>query len=395
MIKQWTVDLAQKATLPAACPLRSVAAAVRPTQQRPRLKLPAISAEEWRVGNLAFTYPTLAIRTRYYTREHSRQHSPRDINLAQTMADAPAKQEKEHVKAAPPPADIASDPEEDDLSDLDDVLDEFANTKLDAKPAAPKTAPQPAAPPASGPGRPEDISPAELLLQDEDEFAKKLQEEMAQLLGQGDFQKQFEEIMKEMNSELGGDHLPAPTAEEAAAAATASLKDNSSPKAGESASKADKNFQDTIRKTMERMQESGDAASSAAASSANQDDILAQMLKEMESGGFGGEGSDEDFSKVLMGMMEQLTNKEILYEPMKELDDKFPEWMEKNKEKVSKEDLKRYEEQQVLVKEITARFERKGYSDDNAKDREYIVERMQKVCQPLQHNCYCLLTVPL
>ena len=206
---------------------------------------------------------------------------------------------------------------------------------------------------------------------------------MAQLLGQGDFQKQFEEIMKEMNSELGGDHLPAPTAEQAAAAATASLKDDSSSKAGESASKADKNFQDTIRKTMERMQESGDAASSAAASSANQDDILAQMLKEMESGGFGGEGSDEDFSKILMGMMEQLTNKEILYEPMKELDDKFPAWMEKNKEKVSKEDLKRYEEQQVLVKEITARFERKGYSDDNAKDREYIVERMQKVCQLL------------
>ncbi|KAF3044829.1 Peroxisome chaperone and import receptor [Didymella heteroderae] len=294
------------------------------------------------------------------------------------MADAPAKQEKEHVKAAPPPADVASDPEEDDLSDLDDVLDEFANTKLDSN--APKPAPQPSAPSASGPGRPEDVSPAELLLQDEDEFAKKLQEEMAQLLGQGDFQKQFEEIMKEMNSEMGGDHLPAPTASEAAAAVTSSLKDGASAKAAETeTSKADKNFQDTIRKTMERMQESGDAASSAAASSANQDDILAQMLKEMESGGFGGEGSDEDFSKILMGMMEQLTNKEILYEPMKELNDKFPTWMEKNKDNVPKEDLKRYEEQQVLVKEITARFERKGYSDDNAKDREYIVERMQKM----------------
>lgn len=307
------------------------------------------------------------------------------------MADAPAKQEKEQVKAAPPPADVASDPEEDDLSDLDDVLDEFANTKLDSKaPAAPapKAASQASAPSASGPGRPEDISPAELLLQDEDEFAKKLQEEMAQLLGQGDFQKQFEEIMKEMNSEMGGDHLPAPTAAEAAAAATSSLKDsNTASKAEGEASKADKNFQDTIRKTMERMQESGDAASSAAASSANQDDILAQMLKEMESGGFGGEGSDEDFSKILMGMMEQLTNKEILYEPMKELDDKFPAWMEKNKEKVPKEDLKRYEEQQVLVKEITARFERKGYSDDNAKDREYIVERMQKVCSSVHFDC--------
>ncbi|KAF2625592.1 Pex19-domain-containing protein, partial [Macroventuria anomochaeta] len=298
------------------------------------------------------------------------------------MADAPAKQEKEHVKAAPPPADIASDPEEDDLSDLDDVLDEFANTKLDSKaPAASalKAAPQPSAPSASGPGRPEDISPAELLLQDEAEFAKKLQDEMEQLLGQGDFQKQFEDIMKEMNSEMGGDHLPGPTASKAAAAASSSLKDGTPSKAGASTSKADKSFQDTIKKTMERMQESGDAASSAAASSANQDDILAQMLKEMESGGFSGEGSDEDFSKILMGMMEQLTNKEILYEPMKELDDKFPAWMEKNKDKVPKEDLKRYEEQQVLVKEITGRFETKGYSDDNAKDREYIVERMQKM----------------
>jgi peroxin-19 len=80
-----------------------------------------------------------------------------------------------------------------------------------------------------------------------------------------------------------------------------------------------------------------------------------------------------------MGMMEQLTNREILYEPMKELNDKFPKWMEANSTKVEADDLKRYQEQQVLVKEITERFERKGYSDNNAGDREYIVERMQKV----------------
>lgn len=130
---------------------------------------------------------------------------------------------------------------------------------------------------------------------------------------------------------------------------------------------------------MERMQNSGDAAGAAAASS-SQDDMLAQMLAAMGEGGMGGDGNDEDFSKILMGMMEQLTNKEILYEPMKELNDKFPKWMEENSSKVPADDLKRYQEQQVLVKEITERFERKGYSDDNAGDREYIVERMQKVC---------------
>jgi peroxin-19 len=143
---------------------------------------------------------------------------------------------------------------------------------------------------------------------------------------------------------------------------------------------AEKSFQETIKKTMERMQSSSQSADTAAASS-SQDDMLAQMLASMEGGGgFGGGEGEEDFSKVLMGMMEQLTNKDILYEPMKELDDKFPAWMAKHKEGCDKEDLKRYEEQQSLVREIVGRFEKKGYSDDNAQDREYIVERMQKVC---------------
>lgn len=226
------------------------------------------------------------------------------------------------------------------------------------------------APATSGPGRPD---PAALLeAGDDEEFAKHLQAEMEQLLGQGDFQQQFEDIMKEVSKAD-----PAVLAEAQREAEEAVHSDI--PSASTAKEKgADANFQETIRRTMERMQESGDQASAAAAS-ADENDILAKMLKEMEGGGFGGDGSDEDFSKILMGMMEQLTNKEVLYEPMKELNDKFPAWMEQNKDKVPKDDLKRYEEQQGLVKEITARFEKKGYSDSNAQDREYIVERMQKV----------------
>ena len=108
------------------------------------------------------------------------------------------------------------------------------------------------------------------------------------------------------------------------------------------------------------------------------------MLKEMQATGLdpadgAGPGDEEEFSKMLMGMMEQLTNKEILYEPMKELHDKFPAWMERSRGKVAEEDWKRYEVQRGLVGEIVERFERKGYSDANVGDREYIVERMQKV----------------
>jgi peroxin-19 len=239
-----------------------------------------------------------------------------------------------------------------------DVLDDFAATRLDAKAPAPAV---------SGPGRPSAVpAPA---VADEDEFAKQLQAGMADLLGDletsPELQKQFEEMVKD----LGG-----------AAASETTVSASTSADKATSTKAAEESFQETIRKTMERMQESGDQASAAAAS-ADSDDIFAQMMKEMEKGGFGGEGNDADFSKMLMGMMEQLTNKEILYEPMKELHDKFPNWMVINKDKTSKEDLDRYEEQHKLVTEIVRRFERSGYSDSNASDREYIVERMQKVRQ--------------
>lgn len=142
---------------------------------------------------------------------------------------------------------------------------------------------------------------------------------------------------------------------------------------------SEETFQATIKKTMERMQASGDKATAAAAED-DSEDFLAEMMKQMQAGALGGEGSEEDFSKMLMGMMEQLTNKEILYEPMKELDDKFPAWFEKNREKTPKDDLERYLEQQSLVGEIVKKFEETGYSDSNVQSREYIVDRMQKVC---------------
>ncbi|KAI9742714.1 MAG: U2 snRNP complex subunit msl1 [Chaenotheca gracillima] len=64
---------------------------------------------------------------------------------------------------------------------------------------------------------------------------------------------------------------------------------------------------------------------------------------------------------------------------MKELHDKFPAWLAENGEKIPEADRKRYEEQESLVREIVQRFERPGYSDDNTADREFIVERMQKM----------------
>lgn len=183
---------------------------------------------------------------------------------------------------------------------------------------------------------------------------------------QPDMQAQFEDIFKHIAAAEGAGDAPPPS----------TSKGPSSQAQPEDAS-----FQDTIKRTMERMQASGDQATAAAASG-SADDFMSEMLKQLSSGDLGdlgGDGSEEEFSKMLMGMMEQLTNKEILYEPMKELDEKFPEWLIKNRDSTPKDDLKRYEEQQSIVREIVAKFEEKTYSDSNAADREFIVDKMQKV----------------
>ena len=191
---------------------------------------------------------------------------------------------------------------------------------------------------------------------------------MAALMGELDespeMRKQFEDMMK------GLDAHPQP------AQHSELVEKSGSPENAQPPSAAEDQFQETIRKTMERMQASGDQTQAAMKDESN--DILEQMMEEIQGNGSNAAGSEEDLSKMLMGMMEQLTNKDILYEPMKELHEKFPGWMNKNKDGLGSHDLQRYIAQQSLVEEIVRRFERNGYSDESAADREFIVGRMQK-----------------
>ncbi|KAI1362335.1 Pex19 protein family-domain-containing protein [Xylaria arbuscula] len=277
----------------------------------------------------------------------------------------------------------APDPDEDDLDDLDDMLEDFSTVKLNpkadiSKPSAGAAAPAAPASTASaftGPTAVDGTSGTEETLPglddfSEEDFQKQLQAGMAELMGDlessANMQAQFENIFKGLAASVGPESSEKPT---------------SIPKTAEGMAEElsqDASFQDTIKRTMERMQASGDQATAAATAEGSEDDFIAEMMKAMKDMP-GGEGNEEDFSKLLMGMMEQLTNKEILYEPMKELNDKFPSWMEKNKDTLAKDDLKRYQEQQVLVAEMVLKFEEPKYSDSNPADREYIVDRMQKM----------------
>lgn len=280
-----------------------------------------------------------------------------------------------------------------------DVLDDFSKPNPEPAPPAQLT-------PTHAPDASKGIAPPDF---DEDAFLKQLEKDMANMMSGGApadpnveptvdqgaemFAKQLEDsgvppgdFLKQLLSDVMAEQRGAEgsgAAEGLAAAATAGVPDKK-PEAdapGASTEAPSESFNDAIKRTMGRMKESGDKATAAASNEDDlSDDMIAQLLKAVEAGAEGA-GEDGDLSKMFMGMMEQLSNKEMLYEPMKELDMKFGPWLEKNKNSgtVPIEDMERFQKQAEIVKQIVTKFEERSFSDDDPKCREYIWERMQEV----------------
>lgn len=204
-----------------------------------------------------------------------------------------------------------------------------------------------------------------------DAFTKQLEESG---IPPGDFLKQLlADVMAEEGESAGA-------AAGAGARVGPSAGGSSGSATGAEKATAPESFNDAIQRTINRMKESGDKATAAATEDGGiSEDMLMQLLKGLEAGV--GNGSDDlDLTQMIAGVMEQFSNKEMLYEPMKELDAKWGPWLKENKGKVPAEDMKRYEKQAKLVTEIVAKFEEEEYTDEDPKYRQAVWEKMQEVC---------------
>ncbi|KAF9392073.1 Peroxisome chaperone and import receptor [Podila verticillata] len=186
----------------------------------------------------------------------------------------------------------------------------------------------------------------------DDEFKNSLaagmEELMKEMNGNSELQKSFEEMFKG----LGVDGK-APVEAPASTAAP-----------GES-------FQDRIAKTMGKLKESSDEVDAKVAED-SEEALMAEMMKQMEGMAEGG-----DFQNVLEGMMEQLMSKDILYEPMFDLQQKYPQWLKDNKDKISESEYARYEKQYGFVNEIVAFFDKPDFDDKNETQSKSIIDLMQ------------------
>ncbi|PCH37145.1 Pex19-domain-containing protein [Wolfiporia cocos MD-104 SS10] len=134
-------------------------------------------------------------------------------------------------------------------------------------------------------------------------------------------------------------------------------------------------FQASIRRTVEKLKES--EASHKTEGPESMADIMAQLSEGL--GDLGGGESEEELQKLLEGMMTQLMSKEILYEPLKELHDKFPAYLKDNADKISADDKKRYDSQYTVVGKIITIFEDPTYSDENTEKGTQIVTLMSEM----------------
>ncbi|XP_043595618.1 peroxisomal biogenesis factor 19 [Bombus pyrosoma] len=84
----------------------------------------------------------------------------------------------------------------------------------------------------------------------------------------------------------------------------------------------------------------------------------------------------------MQGMLQHLLSKEILYPSLKELVDKYPEWLEEKKAVISSSDLQRFRKQLELMQQVCTELdkEKDGDTEEVKKKRfETIISFMQEV----------------
>ncbi|KAM0754616.1 Pex19-domain-containing protein [Meredithblackwellia eburnea MCA 4105] len=157
-----------------------------------------------------------------------------------------------------------------------------------------------------------------------------------------------------------------------------------------------KDFQSTINDTLSKMRDSSDAATASASTAANAEvDPMAAMMAQMA--GLGDLGTDpEGLQGMLDEMMDQLMSRELLYEPLKELAQKYPDYLTSNASTLSTEDKDRYQRQLVVVRSIVAKFDEPGAEKDDleldkltAKEKEDRKRRREEVAELVKQMNDC------
>ncbi|KAI5962602.1 PEX19 [Candida pseudojiufengensis] len=246
-----------------------------------------------------------------------------------------------------------------DVDDLDDLLDDFADEVLSKPPGSTAESQQPQTSQPNSNIKTQPQSQTDPLNEDFQNSISELIKDMK--IEDPETQKQFETLVKQFET----NHRQEIETEESKPA----------------------NFEYVMKETMERLKKSGEDIDSKIKNDSmgsNPEDLLTQLLA-----GMGGDsalgGGDMDMSKLLVDMLEQLSSKEVLYEPIKDLNKKFPQYLKDNKDKLGKKQYENYNNQYEITNDILKVFDSENYNDANKQQRDQInsmLESLQELGQP-------------
>eukprot|EP00941_MAST-03F_sp_MAST-3F-sp1_P002432 g2432.t1 len=132
-----------------------------------------------------------------------------------------------------------------------------------------------------------------------------------------------------------------------------------------------------IAKTLQMLSEAGKSGIDGmepAAAEALGEDMMKKIMQDFER-----MGEKEDFQNVVDGMMKQLLAKEIMYEPIKAICEKYPEWLAENEPFLERAEYERFGRQYQYIQRICACYETQP---DNFERLMELMQDMQECGQP-------------
>ncbi|CAE6339941.1 unnamed protein product [Rhizoctonia solani] len=269
--------------------------------------------------------------------------------------------------AGKPPAPEPPKVEEEDLDELDDLLDQFTPAPAVVPPTASKPTPPTTKEPEDG--LPEDFEAA--LMREMEAMMRGESSDTTSsnpIAGTNDLAAAWQKMLI---GDLEGTNPPEDVSDLFKNLGVASDPNSNS---NEKDAGADTEFQRTIRQAMDKLKSSDENARASGSGPGNEDD-LAEFLKQL---GEGGDGNEEGLQGMIENMMGQLMGKEILYEPLVEMNDKFPAYLAEHPD-LPEADLKRYKAQQATVKQLVAIYQKPDYSDDDKETGKEVLRLMNEM----------------
>lgn len=106
---------------------------------------------------------------------------------------------------------------------------------------------------------------------------------------------------------------------------------------------------------------------------------LGEQIMEEMMGEFEKLGMKDDFASTMENMMKQLISKEVMYTPIQQVCEKFPEWLADNEAKLSKEEYENYGKQYQYFQQIIATYDTEPENSNRIME---LMQEMQEYGQP-------------